>query len=430
VTAAPLTMAEFAAAVDAIGGFEARPVVAVAVSGGPDSLALMLLADCWARRRGGRAWGLTVDHGLRPESAAEARLVAGWLDARAIGHAILVWEGDKPASGIQEAAREARYRLLAAWCRRHGVLHLLTAHQREDQAETHLIRRRAKSGVDGLAAMSAVRELADVRLIRPLLSVPRARLAALLDAEGQSFLTDPSNRNPTFERARLRAAPAALAGHALDALTAELRRCGVARIARERALDALIGRAVALHPAGFAALDPAALALLDADIAERLLGRVAACIGGARHPARLARLARLRAALVAQPGHARTLGGCRFVPWRGRLMVLREPSAAEAPARIEPGAELWWDRRFAAVLPPGAHGGFTLGYLGACRMPAGERDGSLLPRLVHPVLSAFWDPAGLAAVPHLGYRRDGVAALPSLSFRPANALTHAAFTVV
>src|SRR5439155_7478782 len=133
---------------------------------------------------GGEAWALTVDHRLRPESAVEAQTVAEWLAPRAIPHEVLVWADKKPASGIQEAARAARYRLLAGWCRERGCLHLLTAHHREDQAETHLIRRRAGSGVDGLAGMSAVREMAGVRLVRPLLSVPKARLVALLAAEG------------------------------------------------------------------------------------------------------------------------------------------------------------------------------------------------------------------------------------------------------
>ena len=156
---APLTLSELDARLAAIGGFEARPLVAVAVSGGPDSMALMLLADRWARTHGGQAWGLTVDHGLRRESADEARTVASWLGARAIPHETLCWVGPKPTGGIQEVAREARYRLLTAWCRDHFCLHLLTAHHLEDQIETHLIRRHAGSGVDGLAGMSAVREL-------------------------------------------------------------------------------------------------------------------------------------------------------------------------------------------------------------------------------------------------------------------------------
>ncbi len=435
VPVAPLTLAELAVSLAAIGGFETRPAVAVAVSGGPDSLALIVLADRWARQRGGQAWALTVDHGLRPESAEEARIVAGWLDARAIPHEILPWAGDKPASGIQEAAREARYRLLAGWCGRHGVLHLLTAHQREDQVETHLIRRRAGSGIDGLAGMSAVRELTGCRLIRPLLSVPRARLLALLAQEGQPFLRDPSNLNPTFERTRLRAAADAAGGALLDAATAELRACGHQRIERECVLDGLIARSAALHPAGFAALDPAAVAMADAESAERLLGRVAACVGGAHYPARRARLARLRTGLAAQPGRARTLGGCRFVPWRGHVLVLREPDAASAPVWLEPGACLVWDRRFAVELTPMATSGFTLGYLGgraAAAVPrrAMDCERRALPRLLFPVLPALWDEEGLAAVPHLFYRRGGVGALPGLCFRPANPLTRASFTVV
>jgi len=141
MSAAPLTLGELGAALAAIGGFDARPFIAVAVSGGPDSLALTILADRWARERGGRLAALTVDHQLRSESAEEARLVGGWLAARGIAHHVLVWTNTKPATGIQKAARAARYHLLAEWCRAQGCLHLLTAHHREDQAETSLIRR-------------------------------------------------------------------------------------------------------------------------------------------------------------------------------------------------------------------------------------------------------------------------------------------------
>ncbi len=442
MSSTPLTLAELAARLDAIGGFEARPRVAVAVSGGPDSLALVLLAEKWARQRGGQAWALTVDHGLRPDSAAEARTVAGWLAAGAIPHEILLWAGAKPTSGIQAAARDARYRLLTEWCRTHGCLHLFVAHHRQDQVETHLMRRRAGSGIDGLAGMSAVRELAGCRLVRPLLSVPKARLLALLADEGQPFLRDPSNLNPAFERARLRAAPEALSGAMADAIVAELDACARARIKREHMLDRLIAGAVALHPAGFGVLDPAAIALASPESAERLLGRVAACIGAARYPARRARLAGLRAGLLAGPDRARTLGGCRFVPWRGRLLVLRELAAARAPVRVDPGTNLVWDQRFPADLAPTAPSGFILGCLGQSAAVAGERPmerppdhpmdhgGGALPRLVFPVLPALWDDEGLAAVPHLGYRRPGVGVLPQLSFRPANPLTSAGFTVV
>src|SRR6202040_4103644 len=164
VSAAPLTLGELSTALAAIGGFEARPFIAVAGSGGPDSLAFTILPHRWAPARGGQLTALTVDHRLRPESAEEARVLGGWLAARGIAHQVLVWTGAKPATGIQEAARAARYRLLAGWCRERGCLHLLTAHHREDQAETYLIRRRAGSGIDGLAGMSAVREMAGMGL--------------------------------------------------------------------------------------------------------------------------------------------------------------------------------------------------------------------------------------------------------------------------
>ncbi|HTV90987.1 MAG TPA: tRNA lysidine(34) synthetase TilS [Stellaceae bacterium] len=426
--AAPLTVSELSAALAAIGGFEARPHVAVGVSGGPDSMALTLLAERWAEERGGRAIGLTVDHRLRPESAAEARLVAGWLAARGIPHEILVRPGDRPARGIQEAARAARYALLAGWCRAHGVLHLFVAHHREDQAETHVIRRGAGSGVDGLAAMSAVRELDGCRLVRPLLAVPRTRLAAFLADAGQPFLHDPSNLNPAFERVRLR-----LGGWAVppDEILERTQACGRARIERGAALDRLIGRAVALHPAGFAVVGVELLATAGGDGAERLLARLAAGIGGGHYPPRRARLARLRAGLAGMPDRARTLGGCRFVRWRGRLLVLRELAAAAAPVGLEPGANLVWDRRFAVTVPAAARP-MTLGYLGqsGAATLAGRSPACDLPPLVHPVLPALWDAAGLVAVPHLGYRRDGVGALPSFALSSPNGITSAGFTVV
>jgi tRNA(Ile)-lysidine synthase len=360
-------------------------------------------------------------------------LVGAWLAARAIPYAILTWQGDKPRSGLQERARWERYRLLATWCRDAGVLHLLAAHHREDQAETYLIRRRAGSGPDGLAGMPAVRELAGCRLVRPLLDVPRARLAAVLAAEGQPFLRDPSNDNPHFERARLRADPAAAGTR--DEIIAEAGAYAARRAAREQALDALIGRAAALHPAGFAVLDPATLVATDEDATARLLGRVAGTIGGARYPVRRARLARLRAALQAQPRRARTLGGCRFVPWRGRLLVLREPAAAEPPVRLAAGRVVAWDRRFATALPAAAPDGMILGYLAQSGSPAQDAAAlahvsSDVPRLAWPALPAWWDARGLVAVPHLRYHRAAVEYLPLLSFRPTHPLTDAGFTVV
>lgn len=428
--AEPLTLAELDAALTTIGGFEPRPLIAVGVSGGPDSLVLMILADRWARERGGDACGLIVDHRLRPESAAEAELVSGWLAKRGIAHTVLVWVGEKPASGIQEAARAARYRLLGDWCAEHGCLHLLTAHHRDDQVETHLIRRRARSGVDGLAGMSAVRELARFRLVRPLLGMPKARLAAFLDAERQPYVEDPSNRNPAFERARLRLA---MGSEDEGPILLELHANAAHRIAREQELAALLARAVSLHPAGFATIDPAPI-VAAGECGERALGRVIAVLGGAAYAARRERLRRLRQGLADSPQRARTLGGCRFVPWRGRVLAVREPARVAPPLSLAPGASGMWDQRFAASMPAAAPGPVRIGALArdgvaALRKQAIAGDNPL-PRLIYLVLPAVWDKEGLAAVPHLLWRRATATYLPRLVFRPGVSLFSAGFTVV
>ena len=422
--------AELDAAMSAIGGFEPRPFLAIGVSGGPDSLALAILADRWARQRNGAVWALVVDHRLRPDSTAEARQVARWLAARGILHAVLVWNGDKPATGIQEAARAARYRLLGDWCAERGCLHLLTAHHRDDQAETFLIRRRAKSGVDGLAGMSAVRELPHLRLVRPLLGIPKASLVAFLVAERQEYLQDPSNRNSAFERSRIRMDSKS---EESEGVIASMRDKAAARIVRERQLAALLARAVTLHPAGFALIDPAPIAA-SGEIGDQALGRLVAVLGGSTYPIRRQRLRRLREELAAKPLRARTLGGCRFVPWRGRVLALREAARAASPVTLAPGGSATWDRRFVATLPIAASGPVRVGALGQDGVAALREipltDDNPLPRLVYPVLPAVRDTAGVACVPHLGWHRATAACTASLKFHPLVSLFGTGFTVV
>src|SRR5690242_4383018 len=172
----PVGAAEFAALMARFEPFEARPRLAVAVSGGADSMALVLLARDWAEVRGGALTALTVDHRLRKAAAAEAVQVGRWLAERGIDHQVLVRDDGHGSGGVQAAARDARYRLLEAWCRKTGALHLLVGHHREDQAETLLLRLARGSGVDGLAGMAMLAERAACRVLRPLLGVARARL--------------------------------------------------------------------------------------------------------------------------------------------------------------------------------------------------------------------------------------------------------------
>ena len=280
--------------------------------------------------QGGAITALTVDHRLRPEAAAEAAKVGAWLERRGIAHVTLVRDGARPAGAIQAAARQARYRLLEAWCEAHGVLHLLTAHHRDDQAETLLLRLARGSGLDGLAGMAAVVEHGGCRVLRPLLTIARARLAATLRAHGQDWVEDPSNRDPAYARVRLRHAAVLLAEEGLttERIVMTAAHLARARAALEEAVVRLLAHSVWLHPAGFAWLDAAALAAAAPELGLRALGAVLACVGGAPYPPRFAAIERLYRDLAGTFAAGRTLGGCRVLTRRGRMLVCREPEAA------------------------------------------------------------------------------------------------------
>jgi tRNA(Ile)-lysidine synthase len=300
-----------------LGPFERPPRLAVAVSGGPDSLALVLLADRWARARGGYVRALHVDHGLRGESTAEAARLAGWLAARGIPCRILAWRGPRPGSRIQETARVARAALLEAACAEAGILHLLLAHHADDQRETVAMREARRSGPDGHAGMAAIRETGRVRLVRPLLDVPKARLEATLRALGQAWIEDPSNRDPRFERARLRRYPAK-SGPDLAAIA----RAGRERASREAALAGLAVRIVRPEAAsGRLKLDARGLAAAPAELAAALLRRAVATIGKGRYPPAPAAVDRLLDALLASAATRRTLGGCTITRRGDRVRV-------------------------------------------------------------------------------------------------------------
>jgi tRNA(Ile)-lysidine synthase len=188
-------------------GLKSAPALVLAVSGGPDSVALMWLAARWQRglARGPLLTVVTVDHGLRPEAAREAREVKRLATGLGLTHRTLRWRGAKPKTGLPAAAREARYSLLAEAARKVGASHVLTAHTRDDQAETLLMRLLRGSGLAGLSAMARLTERDGIVLARPLLDVPKSQLIATLKRAGIAFADDPTNRDTAFTRPRLRA---------------------------------------------------------------------------------------------------------------------------------------------------------------------------------------------------------------------------------
>lgn len=441
LSAASVSTEEFDTLMIRLGPFEPTPTVAVGVSGGADSLALVLLAAEWAATRGGRAVALTVDHGLRPGAAEEARRVAVWLTARDIAHHTLRWRGPKPRSGMQAAARAARYDLLNRWCRRHGVLHLLVAHHLEDQAETFILRLAAGSGADGLACMPSVVENPWLRLLRPLLDMPRARLRATLRTRHQDWIEDPSNRDRAFARVRVRGALGAAGEGGLETarIAASAHKLGLARAALERETARLAAGAASIHPAGFCRLDAGAVARAPADVALRALARTLACVGGGVYPVRRRRLMRLHEALVTGAlRRPRTLGGCLIAPRRDNVLVVREPGAVAAPIALTAGAAAVWDGRYRAVVGGGdadRRSRLTLGALGTegwARLAATwpEARVAAVPPAARPALPALFDRSGVVAVPHLGYRRGRAAPAVTLWFAPSYPLGGVEFSVV
>ena len=442
---APMDACAFDALMAPLGPFEPAPRIAVAVSGGSDSLALCLLADGWARSRGGTLFALTVDHGLRPESGAEAAQVRRWLAGRAISHRTLRWTGVRPVSGVQAEARAARFALLTRWCRQARILHLLLAHQQEDQAETVLQRLVHGSGIQGLAAMAPVRlamepDGSGVRLLRPLLSVPRDALTATLSHWKQPWIDDPSNRDARYERPRLAVALAQLEPEGLSAarLAAFAAQAAEDRAALDRLCTDLLACCAYPEPAGFVTLDRNSLRRAPPALALRALGRAVSTVSGAPYPPRTDRLERLVHRMLGDDARAATLGGCRIVPQgNGRLVICREPAAASEVLALKPGESALWDRRLVVSLgraaKPGRYLVRRLGTDGLARARAAARAAGMplrtdcIPAPARPALPALFDLDGPLAAPHLQYRRTGhrneaTAAAFAASFRPARPL--------
>lgn len=335
--------------------FERAPHIAVAVSGGADSMALAILTDMWVRENGGAVTALIIDHGLRSEAAAEARLTVRRLENRGIPSQVLKWQGAKPVSGVQAAARHARYSLLDTWCRENGVLHLAVAHHADDQAETFLMRLKRGSGPDGLAAMQPVRELRSCRLLRPLLGFPKARLVATLRAKGLDWVEDPSNRNEKYARTAVRAALSE-AGRDSEALIIASGRFARARRALEATTADWLARNADLHPAGYLKLATGAWRAADEEIRLRILARAARSIGGKAFVPDIRALERLASKL--EDGIGATLGGARFDPEEDEIGIYREARNLPVPFVLRAGHNRWDDRFTLSV--PADHAGLSV----------------------------------------------------------------------
>jgi tRNA(Ile)-lysidine synthase len=417
--------------------------MAVAVSGGADSMALMhitqrALALVPPQHKPMEEPGrqrlivLTVDHGLRPGSADDAAWVAAQAANIGLSCTVLRWEGEKPAQGIQAAARAARYRLmheaLIAEAKPFDRLqrNLLTAHHHEDQAETFLMRLARGSGIDGLSAMQGTTFIStapmpegaygQLTVLRPLLDVPKSRLMATLRDAGLTWREDPSNERDDFERVRVRKALAVMAelGVSSEAIARSAGRLARARTSIARHAHDAADRLVDWHGGVFASIALAAFNDLPREIAIRVLKLLMGAYGGESPDPRLSEVEALAERIQstsdrAWPARAATLGGCRL-DWRpgGDMRVWREAGRAALPAlQIEPGTKsAVWDRRFEISASTELSGPIEVRPLGAAGWKQIRSELPNLGKLHLPpgaaaTLPACWRAKRLIAVPGL-----------------------------
>lgn len=323
--------------------------VAVALSGGPDSWALCLLAQEWCAKNNAQLIALTVDHKLRTGSTAEAESVAAECAQRGIAHHILTWHHDNITSRVQEQAREARYSLLTDYCRTHTIPLLLTAHHADDQAETVLLRFAKASDVGGLAGLQSLRTLHGVTLMRPLLSYTKQQLMDYVTAASVPFVIDPSNENERFARGRLRQARDALEAEGLT--TASLVRLADKMRAADEALhyaaQALIINQFVLSPYGGVLVPlmvwenkPAAL------IARAILELWRLVTADLGHPVGHDQLRSLQRFIEQDDRQKMNLAGMVLEKTDGNLTASRELVACAPALTIASNSFALWDNRF------------------------------------------------------------------------------------
>lgn len=365
--------------------------LALAVSGGSDSMAMLRMVHAWASTNT-KFFVLTVDHGLRLEAAEEALRVASWCAELNVTHTILKWQHGKIDSGIQAKARAARYDLMSAWCLEHDVSVLLTAHTADDQAETVAMRKQRTSSAESLAGIWPEREWRGVRVLRPLLNMRRLGLRTYLKSLGQDWLEDPSNHDSHYERVRVRTM--------LDGKLSDFPE--MAKVAQQHVLDKRHAAKLwgdshfKIYETGHVSIDRKCFSELSVGVAENVVKRMIDLCGAGPRRTELDEHLQLLGWLSAIGEGRRCLGGAIFAKRSKIVLVGREAGRiAEGRVFVPPTGEVVWDGRFSIEAPAN----FEIRPLSRV---AGIKRRADLPAFVQAGLPAVLNNGVLWSVPHLG----------------------------
>lgn len=376
--------------------------LAVAVSGGADSLALLLLAHELAEKKGSYVVALTVDHQLRPESRGEATRVGEWAVAWGIRHVILEWVHDNPMSRLQERARKARYELLTEWCKQHQISTLILGHHQQDQEETFWLRLASGSGLDGLRGMKKRLVRNDVVFLRPFLGFSKEQIKKTLLAKKQEWIEDPSNQNSHFFRGRFR--------HFLqdEGLSSQrlfdvMKKLQVDSEFIQGALRQALETTVQLHEEGYITLNKEAFHKLHPALLGRLLSLLVQWFSGSDYPPRTTQISRIFEKI--KEGSYFTSGRIYWIISAKEIFLFRESHAIQEQLVLSSlETRTLWDQRFWVdpELSQYVPRDIFIGSLGSNHELQKEIK-SFIPKLAWPTLPALWEKGKVVAVPHLCY---------------------------
>ncbi|MBD25788.1 MAG: tRNA lysidine(34) synthetase TilS [Candidatus Marinimicrobia bacterium] len=392
--------------------------LAVAVSGGSDSMALVLLLLEWSNNVKVSIHTLTVDHCLRDSSSAESAQVSDWLAARNIAHTVLRWDDGaqkrKIASSPQHAARNARYDLMNHWCATNGFGHLLVAHHADDQVETFLMRLARGSGIEGLSAMSPMIQRGGIFLLRPLLNFTKAQLAEVCRARGQNWIDDPSNNSDSSTRVRFRKSQEILEreGFTRQRLLNTVGHLRRAKLALDQSVVDFFKVAGRFDGYGVARLSVQKLVNTPEEIGLRTISRILMAVSGAAYGPRFKNLQGLYDRIVSRPWRDATLHGC-FVQREGdNLLVCRETAKIAASLQVAINKNVVWDGRFRVSLfsdiSNGPKQSFSISRMSPSvwrifRVENPQSSLENVPARIRETLPIISDSNRLVAVPHADY---------------------------
>ncbi len=388
--------------------------LAVAVSGGADSMALCLLLAKWCGNHQATLTALIVDHAIRAESAIEAGQVADWLRAKHITSVILHPSTPITAPALQEKARDARYAAFEAWCREQGVSYLCTAHHADDQLETVLMHLVRGSGLEGLAGIPPHTKRGSLNILRPLLAIEKSALQDYLRTQNQPWIEDPTNHSDHFARNRMRNITSTLKSEGLtpQRLTETTRILRQATTALEHHATQFLDAHFVRSPAGYGQMPLSSWQGIDSEAAFRAFRHIIAHVRPdtpfPRAEAMQPMVQALTQGTLIKPA---TLSGILFYPTPNKnlLWLTREPAKLPEDKTISSYKTITWDDRYAVRLSNEWQGRVTLGALradGVAALPPVWRKKCRdmgVPKQVIYGFPALRGVEGLLGVPHIGY---------------------------